>query len=134
MHNLNNLVTSLELSKRLKELGVKQESIFYWKGYEKDSDYWPDENTPVIDWVLDYDPSNKNYPNAISAYAAGELGEMLPQGFASWISREGDWICSHIGASTNFSSKYVTLSESEVDCRALMLIYLLTSNLINVKG
>jgi hypothetical protein len=67
--NLYSQVTSLELSKLLKELGVSQKSLFYWIKEEE----------PYI-W---YNCQNFNYPmNTVkwfySAFTASELLEMLP--------------------------------------------------------
>ena len=64
--NLESQVTSLELSKKLHELGVKQESLFYW---------YKDNN----EWLLDYNERlliefRENY----SAFTASELLELLP--------------------------------------------------------
>ncbi len=80
MTNITDHVTSLELSKRLKELGVKQKSIFMWveadhpteksKDTEPHLSYQAEEydNTPVTDgWTL----------TSWSSYLASELGEML---------------------------------------------------------
>lgn len=56
-------VCSLELSKKLKELGVKQESLFCW--------------TNNID--LEFLPSDsRNNKVCIAAFTTSELGEMLP--------------------------------------------------------
>lgn len=57
-------VCSLELAKRLKELGIKQESYFYW------------ENIPNCGYVISYDPSF--WEDMYSAFSVAELGEMLP--------------------------------------------------------
>lgn len=81
---LQQQVTSLELSKRLKELGVKQESLFYWA--------YADETTYLTikdghDKIYSFDREDNDelnsfefYPNAefYSALTAAELGELLP--------------------------------------------------------
>jgi hypothetical protein len=77
---LEQQVTSLELAKKLKELGLKQESLFYWilfhggvgKGH---SDY---ERSAT--WELRTKDSSLNFQESrISAYTVAELGEMLPE-------------------------------------------------------
>jgi hypothetical protein len=60
-------VTSLELSMILKELGVKQKSLFYW--YTSESGVAHLENKPS---------NNKELWDSCSAFTIAELGEMLP--------------------------------------------------------
>jgi len=59
---LEDQVCSLGLAKRLKELGVKQESYFYWL---KDGNEWR------------IFVSQSNYTDGFSAFTVAELGEML---------------------------------------------------------
>jgi hypothetical protein len=99
---LEDQVCSLELSKRLKELGVKQDSLIYWlnvqhcvhmkvkeNGWEPEKD---EEGNYIIDrieyrielgnpfaWNVDKD-------NCWSAFTVAELGEMLP----AYINDNGD--------------------------------------------
>jgi len=63
---LEDQVTNLELSKRIKELGVKQESFFYYEFITLTEDYH-------ISW--DNSSSKDNY----SSFTASELLEMLPK-------------------------------------------------------
>jgi hypothetical protein len=61
-------VNSLDLAKRLKELGVKQQSYFYWN--------CGPENIPPR--VLPFRPHTLlNDASSYSAFTAGELGELL---------------------------------------------------------
>jgi hypothetical protein len=68
-------VCSLELAKRLKELGVKQESYFYWTTLE----YYvhipgvQEGPTPCVMPGFEVDGRNK-----LSAFTVAELGEILP--------------------------------------------------------
>lgn len=76
--NIESQVTSLELSKKLKDLGVKQDSLFYW--YKNP--------IKIIDdtFFIEYEESinvniYRDYPDPIklySAYSASELLELLP--------------------------------------------------------
>lgn len=60
-------VCSLELAKRLLDLGVKQESLFYW------------HNIDAVQSVVFYDFQVERAGDfLISAYTAAELGRMLP--------------------------------------------------------
>lgn len=122
MTNLNNLVTSLELSKRLKELGVPQDSLFWW--------YRAPQNAMMLGTGVDMmtngvqmskttAPLYENY----SAYTAGELGEMLKN--SNWQLPDYDGVEWGSG---------IFRANTEADARADLLIHLLTSNLINVKG
>jgi hypothetical protein len=65
--NLEQKVTSLELSKKLNELGVKQESLFYW-------------DKPLLrdEYLLVYEETIHSYGNRYSAFTASELLELFP--------------------------------------------------------
>lgn len=114
-------VCSLELAKCLKELGVKQESHFYYEWYS-DSAY-------SLGHLLieDYAPG----ATMISAFNVSELGEMLP---FFWDSgkRIDDYICRVF--EKNVSDTIASFGSSEADARAKMLIYLIENGLINSQG
>jgi len=68
---LSKQVTSLELSKRLKELEIKQKSLWYWIEYKKG------------DWEL-YLKGTESFnfwrnKSRLSAFTVAELGEMLKE-------------------------------------------------------
>jgi hypothetical protein len=72
---LSKQVVSLELSKKLKELGVKQESAFNWcnKVFKRVS-----EGEITIDYYLIYGQDGWVSDVLISAFTAAELGNLLP--------------------------------------------------------
>ncbi len=97
---LEDQVTSLELARKLKKLGVKQESLFWW--VEIMVDYkWTGE------YELKYEiPDYQKNTRAYSAFTVAELGEMLPKGLpgnyniggtALKISRtfKENWFCGY---------------------------------------
>lgn len=67
---LEKQVCSLELAKKLKELGVKQESLFVWDIKRKNLFYtknnYPDGNIELLEQCV--------------AFSVAELGEMFPSG------------------------------------------------------
>jgi hypothetical protein len=66
---LEQQVVSLELAKKLKELGVKQESLFYWNRHKSE-----------ISWGLSQTNCSKiSHWETISAFTVAELGELLPR-------------------------------------------------------
>lgn len=75
---LEQQLTNLELSKKMRELGFPQESLFYWGIWNEG------EPTLVTDsWALDERrQANYNY-FFYSAYTVAELGEFLKP----WIKR-----------------------------------------------
>lgn len=112
---LEQQVTNLELSKRLEELGVQQDSQFYWTTHNKHTD-----------WVIVFCGEAVRMGDGISAFTVAELGEMLPSGryelFSDHIKRWALW-----KSENGFSAA------TEADARAKMLIYLLEHNLISIK-
>jgi len=86
---LEDQVTNLELSKELKELGVKQESLFYW-GYHGDCLML----MPGKDHWLEKDNGNFKTGEGMpySAFTSSELGEIFEKCFDNfpkeWIN---DW-------------------------------------------
>ncbi len=139
---LEQQVTSLELSKKLKELGCKQESHWYWESY-----YLPeittDRHNNIIDskyirHIADKRPvirsgfltSKLKY---YSAYTVAELGELLYQAF-----EKTDWglIYKAYGEVFNFKDTQ-RIGELGIinlmripDMGAKMLIYLLENKLL----
>ena len=90
---LEQQVCSLELAKRLKELGVQQESYFNWILNAND-------NWLVWDDTMRSDYETGREKDAISAFTVAELGEMLPQGYVTWWYAKQDgqattlWRCA----------------------------------------
>ena len=113
---LEQQVVSLELAKKLKELGVKQDSLFYHysQGIGTADDLWERGENHI--WVWD---------NAYSAFTVAELGEVIGAGLNTRINMSGNIVVFHTLYDNGFTA------DTEADARAKMLIYLLENNLIN---
>ena len=135
---LEKQVCSLELAKKLKELGVKQDSIFHW--------CW-DVETPYILFQEELPKfANKDYANRkimtyneakySSAFTVAELGEMLPNPLEGKIIGGYKFFGSeHVGSEWECGSdkmlEHTFTDKFEANARAKMLIYLKENNLIN---
>lgn len=73
---LEHQVCTLALGRRLKELGVEQDSQFYWVEHPVTHEYqvWFGE----VLWCGEDDQNRKRPIKHISAFTVAELGEMLP--------------------------------------------------------
>ncbi len=145
---------SLELAQKMKELGFKQESLYYYahqgelrtydslyKSYVED---YNDKDTPFSGkfhhWLREV-----NGGEIYSAYTVAELGEMLPSG----ISKDGknyritlvngnglkylDYATYENGIAVWLLNGYPMLANSkdtEADARAKTLIYLVENGLL----
>lgn len=143
---IENQVCSLDMSKQLKELGVKQESYFWWvNGHGK---------MELFDKCTDNE--------SISAFTVSELGKMLPRRLCDKDNLLGEKGRCYLlveeflnddytdeSVITGFSLRYgntkvIVRSESklngaggyyigtEADVRASMIIYLIKNNLLQV--
>lgn len=130
--NLESQVTSLELSKKLKELGVKQESLFYWINY--DEQYCLQYVNDAIGLCILKDI----YKELYSAFTASELLESLPTHIkgcnlqiikGNRILREKPEFCCRYYDINIISEPDENLSNS---C-AKMRIHLIENKLIEVK-
>lgn len=116
---LEQQVCSLELAKKLKELGFEQDSLWYWTfitpmGATRSFAIKEDSN-----WYLKRD--RRFHDSYVSAYTVAELGEMLSEttyGFPLYDQGNKKW----------FSCLGKTITEA--DARAKMLIYLKENNLL----
>lgn len=120
-------VTSLALSKKLKDCGAPQESEWYWRVVEVISPIKETEIT-LIKANVEYETENikvKAYP----AFHVGELGEMLIQAAEKM---KGIIVREHrerIGQLIRRLEVFPP-SEQEAEDRGKMLLYLLENNLI----
>lgn len=123
---LNKQVPSLELCKRLKELGYKQEGLFWWVNQPNGG-----LNTNGYKWQLEGEPRTRipQY-DYIVAPTVSEMGEIIPAYFVINIFRtmNDGW-----GANLNWIEQIPVYAETEADLRAKMLIYLLENKLISLK-
>lgn len=120
---LEHQVCSLDLSKRLKESGVKQWSYFHWFG----------GSTEGTSWI-----SNRasDSPYICSAFSTSELGEMLPNQVGDYwlrIGKPGTGLQWSIWYELQSYIEVIFTEPTEADARAKMLIYLLENNLIEKK-
>ena len=107
-------VCNLELAKRLNELGIKQESLFYWTcwGGVKPSDWWVGKSNNEI--------TSGGFHEYLSAFTVAELGEMLPISVETWRTEAG-FMC----ANKEGECMKCFHAANEADARAQMIIYLI---------
>ena len=122
-------VSSLEFSKELRKLGVKQDGLYSYFQYDK----W---NAMLRETREIFSPNNEcgyNKDNLIcSAFTVAELGEMLPLNVCSMRIRTIQkgitrWTCTS-GEGKNF----IEAADTEADARAKMLIYLIENKLMKM--
>jgi len=113
--NIEKQVVSLELAKKMKELGFPQESLFWWQ--LEASDFAPNHEKVVL----------KEHRNKIfvshPAYTVAELSEILPPYYAS---HKEDNLYRCFGGERIHSET----ADTEADARAKTLIYLKENNLL----
>ena len=151
---MKNIVTSLEVSKQLKETGYPQESLFYWVVGNK---FMKNPN----EWYLNervYNGTPSGFENYISAPTSSELMEMLPYvsleqfllnkypwriidkeekdrflgldilvktGYNASLPKEKIYVCSYLDWA-------ITEDKNLCDCLAKMWLYLKSNNLIKI--
>lgn len=109
----NQEVANLELSKKLKELGVKQESLFYWADFKGELKILEDE------YIWSNEDFGRKVEKICSAFTVAELGKKI------------NWRRQTITLHEEFYKLIVDNPEkSEADIRAKWLIYLIENNLI----
>jgi hypothetical protein len=131
---LEDQVVSLELAKRLKELGVKQKSCFHWVDLNFDGKRGPLKPYPMHYGSEQPEKHDLHTPIA-SAFTVAELGEMLQSGMEdSHKTGFGHWTCAYLPSITGDGSDEVvrTSGDTEANARAKMLVYLLENKLITV--
>ena len=108
---LEQQVCSLELAKRLKELGVNQESLFAW-----DVSVTPARLQFTGGWLGS---------NEISAFTVAELGEdkLVLSEWNKNFERWGGW---------SPLSPVICYGDTEADARAAMLVHLIEQKLITL--
>lgn len=126
---LENQVCTLEQAKKLKELGIDQETEFYFRmgkiWHFREVTDWPNQEQ-----LYDLIQSGAEGERIFAAYTVAELGEMLPIGFYSVACADhSDWLCDN----QNYATANIGASKNEAECRAAMLIHLIESKLITVE-
>lgn len=129
---LENQVCSIDLAKKLKELGVAQKSIWNWFPYYEFVNK-EDKNPTQIYRLREGGIIGKGH---YSAFTVAELGEMLPEQVYT-IKGEGDFYCWSDIEWTNEEGLFddhidPIYADTEADARAKMLIYLIENKLINL--
>lgn len=119
---LENQVCSLKPAKKLKKLGVKQESLFVWWKSRVD-------NTWQLLWsaiISEDKKTHKKLPEYCSAFTVAELGERLANAFRQL---SGTLINEPRGY---FKRLWIKLTgfDNEAENRAKMLIYLIENKLL----
>lgn len=120
---LEDQVCSLDLAKRIKELGVKQESCFWWVQSQINNK-----------WVIEREELAKLDifgESAVSAFTVAELGE-LAKGFLYTHKITNTWVCYTSKIPMIIATKIFIEDDNEANSRGKMLVYLLENKLITL--
>ena len=126
---LENQVCSLELAKKLKELGVKQDSLFKWHSKL-------DEKGNRVHTEIVYLPI-KQMEQDYSAFTVAELGEMLPNSIDKFVMvimkmNKGTWVCGYY---KDLKEMFYEVGDKIlVTAMAKMLIWLIENKMMEVGG
>ena len=125
-------VCSVELAKKLKEIGVGQESYWYWA----QGTHYTDPFTNLVDHY-DAEKMKENVAGQwekYSAFTVAELGEMLQKWI--WICKDSTYFCTGYALNPDPSKSMcekmpvemcgaIDGATTEADARAKMLVYLM---------
>lgn len=130
-------VVSLELAKRLKELGVQQDAFFSWCRYENE----PEHRLVYFGMAPEYLELKEH----IAAFTVAELGEMLPENIVTTWRHKCSEGCAEryrgefdgyfmVSAHkvTKYETNWQTIEKTEADARAKMLVYLIEKKLVKL--
>jgi hypothetical protein len=144
-------VCGLDLATKLKDLGVKQESLCYWV-----EPVHSETKTPFVQ--VEYPTGYTARPHIAAAFNVAELGELLPAtvigrmpftnlvgelfrltishnvlpDVSRWFVQYRMNIIRNEGTLVEDFGEYF-VEESEADARAKMLVYLIEQNLVNLS-
>lgn len=147
---MNKKVTNLELSKKLKELGCKQESEFVYTKTEQSKHF-----TLRRSGSMSFKFMEKHNVEVYSAFLSCELGELLPQTFHLTRQRRYDDLarikegslfhgdvylystknsdCWEVGYNSHVIRGFEFFEDTEANARAKCLCYLLENDIIDVN-
>ena len=128
---LESQVCSLDLARRLKELGVKQESSNAWC---RNANFGFRLIPHGIGLTLEQYVQAEKY----SAFTVAELGEMLPESITIGMEKlwqgtykQGSgWTCGYMNPKSSQAAEWCA---TEADARAKCLIYLIEEGLLDAK-
>lgn len=138
---LEDQVCSLELAKKLKELGVRQESAFYWQIIKKGICFAgskPSEKD-VVTLERCHEYNEDEFVEYVSAFTVAELGELMKgQGMGvtaysnlivnEWWIRGGNWIVE------KQQYDHLETDSKWADALAKMLIHLIENGIVKAEG
>lgn len=140
--DLEKQICGIELAKKLRELGVKQESIFWHWATDVEEDgltWWTvSEKEPRRGKKVRELSTPRHYRGKVSAFTIAELGEMLPGAFQSGKRPyEGASPKEHLYECWPYEPVHgknipTQTALTEADARAKMLIYLIENKLVMV--
>jgi uncharacterized protein YaeQ len=121
---LEQQTVSLPIAQKLKELGVKQESLCCWYTGTKPATLWREDALEVQSQFFNLE----KYTYA--AFTVAELGELLTKANYNWQTakfKNGRWfIADYVAELPNAEA------DTEADARGKMLVYLLENKLITL--
>jgi len=152
---LENIVCDIEYAKKLKELGVKQDSLFYWcaniqdqkhcnlKAYTESlykddiilefnrngsykTVYWKDVLTGLDDKIYDYIDEHQ-YKFVYSAFTCAELLKLLSDLYIEIELLDKEFRCE-----VNIINGYAITNKKLSNALSRMLIYLIENKLITI--
>lgn len=135
--SLEKQVCSLEPAQKLKELGVKQESLFYYahqgKIYSREhyySNYNSNDENDQEAVTFEYYLSEVNSGQIYSAFTVAELGNLITS--VKGIRLDSTRHTTMDEWSIAISETERIYADTEADARAKCLIYLIENNLISL--
>jgi hypothetical protein len=123
---LENQVVSLELARQLKNLGVEQESLFWWNNSYQDMK----GDASASAWEISYAPPQSKTLRRYAAFTVAELGEMLPSKSENWQTAQyetGIWFITN-----HQNTLKAGEARTEADARGKLLIYLIENKLLTL--
>lgn len=114
---LEKQVCSLELAKKLKELGVRQESLWVWAKFGPFGNEW--------DIALSESMVGSKKKELYSAFTVAELSELLPDDYYSFRSKN-KWYTE------TFDDDVCEVSFNHANSKAKMLIHLIKEGVVDV--